>query len=268
MPNWRRLHGGFAIARSVNRSTGVELWYADDLALGDDGTAPNKAAIFASFGLPPRGAPSVDPDLPGAILIEHRLVEPAVVIGTTARAKVACIYDSAVRFRLDTRFRQSVDLLEPLKFNVPLIALRSSTSGDWVQRRDEADKVKRGQWRRRITVRVTGDIGAAIAAIEQNIGLLYRLNGNGHSSTSGTYYTLDGFGIVEHNVNDFDITYAFYSNCRVRAVLSGSGFGQHVALPALGNLDEYAPDEGNLTISVRTATQIYTNGATLPGGIG
>lgn len=258
MPSWFRTHGGFAISRTTNRSTAVELWYADDLALVNN-EAPNEASIFASFGLPPRGAPTTDPNLPGAICTGHKLVEPAVKIGTTARAKVAVFYDSDIRFRLTARYQQAVKLLEPIPFDIPIVALRSVQSGSYVLRRPEK-VILRACWSRIITVRVSGTIDTIINTIQASAGLRYSIGGVNHLLTA--------FGINELGNGECEIRYEFYTTARVRSVPGGTFGSGHVALPALSNLDEYQCNEVAGTVAIRLATDAYTAGATLPGGIG
>jgi hypothetical protein len=259
MPNWRPLNRGFSLSRSIDRSQKVELWYADDLPLIDN-AAPNKAAVFASFGLPPRSAPSDDPDLPGAIVIDHQMVGPAVVLpgATVARATVAVIYDSHIRFRLEPRLTFGVVPTDGVKFNIPLVKLRAIPSGSAVVASNaDAKRMHRRRW---VKVRTSGNADALANTIEAQCDRRYTFG--------GVHYLLETYGIASRGNGEIEITYWFRTTGRVRAVGTDTFGGENVALPALANLDEYAVDLQNGTVSVKSGTDLYEAGTTLPGGVG
>lgn len=252
MPNWRPINRALAISRGTYRSRAVLLWYADDIELVN-GAAPNTAALYASFGLPPLGAPN-DFDLPGAIVVDHQLVGPCLNVNGLARATVAVFYDSAIRFRFDPTVRSSVRQLEPIPTSVAVVRRRTIGQSQVVERRQEFS-VNRSQWMLQTVKRTTGDAASLAATIAAQVGKLYVI--------SGIPYLLNEFGINDLGNGQIELVYGYWSMASVRAVTSGT-FGTHIDLPALGNLDTYAVDEEGALIGVRAASDAYLAGGPLP----
>lgn len=260
MPNWRPINRGFAMTRGAIRSRAVVLWYADDIDLVN-GVAPNSTALFTSFGLPPLAAPAVDLDLPGAIVVDHQMVGACVEVNGLARAIVAVFYDNAVRFRLNSRVQTYITTGDPQPFNVPLLYYTAAAGGALLRRRDEYDKIKRSTRNRVVIVRTSGNLDALDQQAATQHGRMYIFG--------GVRYLFVDHGIRTLDNGELEITYRFWTNSAVRAVVSGT-FGNHVALPPLGPLDEYAPRGDVLpgVVEIKLAINTYEAGSTLPGGIG